>query len=38
MHEIIDEIKNYKRILIHCSAGLGRSGVIAAILLIFLSE
>lgn len=36
--ELIKHIKNHKRILIHCSAGLGRSGVIAALLLILKSD
>ena len=29
---LLDELMKYKRIAIHCSAGLGRSGVIAALL------
>lgn len=29
---LLDELMKFKRIAIHCSAGLGRSGVIAALL------
>ncbi len=36
--ELIELIRPYKRVVIHCSAGLGRSGVISALLLIMLSD
>ena len=36
--ELIKVIEKYNRIVIHCSAGLGRSGVIAALLLIVRSD
>ncbi len=36
--ELIKAIEKFNRIVVHCSAGLGRSGVIAALLLIAKSK
>ncbi len=36
--ELIKAIEKFNRIVVHCSAGLGRSGVIAALLLIARSK
>jgi protein-tyrosine phosphatase len=32
--ELLEELGKYERVAIHCSAGLGRSGVIACLLSI----